>query len=202
MPIRIRTCLLLALAVLLGPQDAQAGQRPPARLAQTGGTVIAFDTTLGTIQVKLFVKEAPQTTAAILAQVRSGFYRGTVFHRVIPGFMIQGGGLDASLTEKTAGPAVPNEAHSGLKNRRGTVALARTMDPHSGRAQFYVNLVDNANLDHRDRSPAGWGYCVFGEVILGLDVVDAIARVPTATRGPHANVPVTDVVIRRAWVVR
>ena len=196
------TLRFICLALLLLPAPLHAGQRPPAVPLQTGGSVIAFETSLGTIQVKLFVKEAPRTTGAILALVRRGFYAGTLFHRVIPGFMIQGGGLDASLTTKIAGPAVPNEADHGLKNRRGTVALARAADPHSGSAQFFVNLVDSPNLDHRDRTDAGWGYCVFGEVILGMDVVDAIARVPTGTRSPHANVPVTDVVIKRAWVVR
>jgi cyclophilin family peptidyl-prolyl cis-trans isomerase len=196
------TAVLLVLACLSLPSPARAARGLPPSPRPVTGSVVAIETSLGTFHVELFTRDAPLTVAGFLRHVRRGHYAGTIFHRVVPRFVVQGGGYDARIVEKPAGPPVPNEAHPNLRNVRGTVALARLPDPHSGRAQFYVNLRDNPALDHRDRTNAGWGYCVFGKVVLGMDVVDAIAALPTGTRGGLGDVPLTDVVIRRAWVVR
>jgi cyclophilin family peptidyl-prolyl cis-trans isomerase len=159
---------------------------------------VALHTNLGTITVELDAERAPKTVANFLAYVAQGHYDGTVFHRVIPGFMIQGGGFDRALQLRPTNAPIPNEADNGLKNVRGTIAMARTQDPHSARAQFFINLVDNPHLDHRDRSAQGWGYAVFGRVVTGMEVVDAIANVPTTRVGPLRDVPVEPVVIERA----
>jgi peptidyl-prolyl cis-trans isomerase B (cyclophilin B) len=133
--------------------------------------------------------------------VRAGFYDGTIFHRVIPRFMIQGGGFDSQMTKKPTNPPIANEAVNGLRNTRGTIAMARTSDPHSATAQFFINTVDNRALDHRDSTLQGWGYAVFGRVVEGMDVVDAIEKLPTTTRQGNQDVPVEPVVIRKANVV-
>ncbi|BBD77470.1 peptidyl-prolyl cis-trans isomerase [Hydrogenophilus thermoluteolus] len=159
---------------------------------------VALHTNLGTITVELDAERAPKTVANFLAYLVKGHYDGTVFHRVIPGFMIQGGGFDRELQLRPTNTPIPNEADNGLKNVRGTIAMARTQDPHSARAQFFINLVDNPHLDHRDPSPQGWGYAVFGRVVAGMEVVDAIAKVPTTRVGPLRDVPVEPVVIERA----
>lgn len=155
---------------------------------------ILLETTSGDILIELFADKAPKTVANFLQYVDDGFYTNTIFHRVIPGFMIQGGGLGARMDEKTTRKPVPNEADNGLKNVRGTIAMARTRDPHSASAQFFINLVDNDFLDFSAPTPDGWGYCVFGQVTDGMDVVDKIAKVKTATVGIHENVP-TDMVL-------
>ena len=162
---------------------------------------VQLDTSHGTIVVELDSAKAPKTVENFLGYVRSGFYDGTVFHRVIPGFMIQGGGFTAEMQQKKTGAPITNEAANGLDNRRGTIAMARTGDPHSATAQFFVNLVDNDPLDHRDKSLRGWGYAVFGEVVEGMDVVDRIAGVATGNSGGHQNVPRQPVVLERATVV-
>ena len=182
------------------PPEATAGAVMPDPRPTPDGAVLALETTMGTIQIGLYAGKAPRSSRSTLAYARSGFYNGTIFHRVIPGFMIQGGGLDPKMVEKQAGAPVRNEARNGLSNTRGTVALARTNDPHSATSQFFINLRDNAALDFgiaRD----GWGYTVFGEVLSGMDVVDAIAAVPTSRSGPHENVPVKPVVITRVRIV-
>ena len=138
---------------------------------------VLLETSSGDILVELFPEQAPKTVANFLQYVDDGFYTNTIFHRVIPGFMIQGGGLSARMDEKPTREPVPNEADNGLKNARGTLAMARTRDPHSATAQFFINLVDNEFLDHTAPSTDGWGYCVFGKVTEGLDVVDKIAKV-------------------------
>jgi peptidyl-prolyl cis-trans isomerase B (cyclophilin B) len=185
--------LLFAAAVLAGDSGAAA---PAAKAPR-----VALDTTKGRIVLELDAAHAPKTVENFLAYVRAGHYDGTIFHRVIPGFMIQGGGFTADMAQKPTRPPVGNEADNGLKNQRGTVAMARTSDPHSATAQFFVNTVDNSFLDFRSKDPQGWGYTVFGKVVEGLDVVEAIAKVQTTSKGAYQDVPVEPVVIRKAAVV-
>lgn len=156
---------------------------------------VRMTTSLGVIELELDAKHAPQTVANFLTYVDSGFYNGTIFHRVIPGFMIQGGGMVPGMKEKRTEKKLNNEADNGLKNVTGTIAMARTPDPHSASAQFFINTHDNASLDHRDKSMQGWGYAVFGKVTKGMDVVKKIEAVQTGNAGMHQNVPAKDVVI-------
>src|SRR5690606_13594372 len=142
------------------------------------------------------------TTANFLAYVDRGFYDGTIFHRVIPGFMIQGGGFAPGMKQKQTGAPIVNEADNGLKNTTGTIAMARTAEPHSASAQFFINTADNHFLDHRSKTIEGWGYAVFGRVVRGMDVVRRIEAAPTRTIGPFENVPVRDVVIEKVERVR
>ena len=153
----------------------------------------------GTIVVELFADKAPKTVENFLAYVESGHFAGTVFHRVINGFMIQGGGFDASMNQKPTRASIPNEAKNGLRNEPGTLAMARTSDPHSASAQFFINLVNNAFLDYPGRD--GWGYAVFGKVTSGMEVVQEIAKVPTRNVAGHQNVPVQPVTIESMNVV-
>jgi peptidyl-prolyl cis-trans isomerase B (cyclophilin B) len=162
---------------------------------------VAFDTTAGEIVVELDASKAPETVENFLTYVRDGFYDGTVFHRVIPDFMVQGGGFTAEMQQKPTRSPVKNEATNGLANRRGTLAMARTNNPHSATAQFFINLEDNAFLDQAAARPGDFGYTVFGRVVSGMDAVDTIAGVATANRGGHQNVPIEPVVIRSARVV-
>lgn len=157
---------------------------------------VVLETDLGDIRIELFPEEAPISTENFLAYVDGDFYEGLIFHRVIPGFMIQAGGHEPDLTEReaTAGQ-IRNESDNGLLNLRGTVTMARMPPPHSARSQFFINLVDNAGLDH-GASPGSWGYAVFGRVVEGMDVVDQIANVPTGTVGSFQDVPIESVVIR------
>lgn len=154
--------------------------------------MLRFETTHGSFDVELFEKEAPETVANFLRYVDEAFFDGTIFHRVIPGFMIQGGGMLPGLEQKQTHPPVRNEAANGLENLRGTLAMARTNDIHSATAQFFVNLVDNDFLNH---GPGNYGYAVFGRVTAGMEVVDEIAGVETGRRRGHADVPVEDVVV-------
>lgn len=160
---------------------------------------LELQTSMGRIVVELDAEKAPKSSANFLQYARDGFYNGTVFHRVIPGFMIQGGGFDASMNKKSTREPIENEAKNGLKNRRGTIAMARTMDPHSATAQFFINHNDNLPLDYPSRD--GWGYAVFGKVTEGMDVVDKIAKVPTANVGMHGDVPRTPVVIQNVKII-
>lgn len=160
--------------------------------------IVTIETTQGTMKVELYPEVAPNTVNNFIYLVKRGFYDGTIFHRVIPGFMIQGGGLGARMDEKDTREPVQNEADNGLKNERGTLAMARTRDPHSATAQFFINLVDNDFLDHSQPTLDGWGYCVFGKVTEGMDVVDKIAKVKTKSMGMHENVPVDMVLITGA----
>lgn len=150
-------------------------------------------TSLGTISIELYQDKAPKSVENFLQYAKDGFYNGTVFHRVIPGFMIQGGGFTPDMKQKDARAPIQNEARNGLKNQTGTLAMARTGDPHSASAQFFINLKDNSFLDYPSRD--GWGYAVFGKVTQGFDIVQKIAMVPTGNAGPHQNVPNTPVVI-------
>ena len=160
--------------------------------------VVLLETTTGDILVELYPDKAPETVANFLKYVDDGFYNNTIFHRVIPGFMIQGGGLTARMQQKDTSAPIKNEADNGLKNDRGTIAMARTMDPHSATAQFFINLVDNDFLNFQAPSGNGWGYCVFGRVTEGMDVVDKIAKVKTTTVGMYQDVPSDLVVITGA----
>jgi peptidyl-prolyl cis-trans isomerase B (cyclophilin B) len=189
---------LLTVLVMMGlmvPLTAAVAQDagPPPR--------VALDTSKGTIVIELAPAAAQLTTSKFLDSVRAGYYDGTVFHRVVPGFMIQGGGYDADLTLKPTDKALVNEADNGLLNVRGAVAMARKADPHSATTQFFVNLVDNPYLNHQSKSDAGWGYAVFGRVVEGMEVVDAIAGVETGTVAGMQNVPLEPVVVERATVV-
>ncbi|WP_424212069.1 peptidylprolyl isomerase [Streptomyces sp. BI20] len=159
---------------------------------------VRLTTNHGALVLDLDEAAAPRTVGNFLGYVDAGHYEGSVFHRVIPGFMIQGGGFTADLRQKPVGPPVPNEADNGLRNLRYAVAMARTSDPHSATAQFFVNTVDNPALDHSAPTPAGWGYAVFGSVVEGRGTVDAIAGVATGRAGGHADVPKEAVVIERA----
>lgn len=162
--------------------------------------MITLHTNFGDIKVKLFTKEAPETSANFLQYAKDGFYEGVIFHRVISNFMIQGGGFEAGMNEKTTRASIKNEANNGLSNKRGTLAMARTQDPHSASAQFFINVVDNDFLDFSSESIQGWGYCVFAEVVEGMDVVDKIKEVKTGRYGMHADVPVEDVIINSVTV--
>ena len=161
---------------------------------------ILMDTSLGTITLELDEERAPETVRNFAEYARSGHYDGTIFHRVIDGFMIQGGGFTKDMNQKTTRAPIRNEAANGLKNKRGTIAMARTSLVDSATSQFFINLVDNAFLDFRSPTPQGFGYAVFGAVTDGMDVVDAIAKVKTGFRGPHQNVPDEPVVIKKVTV--
>ena len=162
---------------------------------------VLLKTNQGEITLTLDAAKAPKTVANFLEYVKSGHYDGTIFHRVIDNFMIQGGGMTAGLKEKSSGAQIENEANNGLKNDRGTVAMARTSDPHSATAQFFINVNDNDFLNHTSPSAQGWGYAVFGKVTDGLDVVDTIRKVKTGNSGFHQDVPKEDVVIEKASVL-
>lgn len=166
--------------------------------AATATTLVDIQTNRGTIQVALNEDKAPQTVANFLNYVDEGFYDGTIFHRIIAGFMIQGGGFTEDFQKKSTAAAIKNEADNGLNNSRGTIAMARTSDPDSATAQFFINHGDNSNLDHRSQTRNGWGYAVFGEVTQGMDVVDQIAALPTGSGGPfRSDVPNQAVVIEK-----
>ncbi len=163
--------------------------------------MVNLHTPLGVISIELDHASAPATTANFLQYARDGFYEGTLFHRVIPNFMIQGGGLEPGMTQKSTRSPIRNEADNGLQNRVGTIAMARTSEPHSATAQFFINVKDNDFLDHRGPTSQGWGYCVFGRVVEGMDVVNAIAKVPTTTRRGHQDVPVDDMTITKVEII-
>ncbi len=162
---------------------------------------VKINTSLGEIVVELDAERAPKTVENFLGYVNEGFYDGTIFHRVINDFMIQGGGFEPGLNKKTARSPVENEANNGLNNLFGTLAMARTSDPHSASAQFFINVEDNPSLDHTAPTDQGWGYCVFGAVTEGQDVINNIAEVPTGKQGGMQDVPVDDVVIEKVEVV-
>jgi peptidyl-prolyl cis-trans isomerase B (cyclophilin B) len=186
--------LLLALSALhLGTGSSQ--------MNASDTTTVQMQTSLGTITLELYADKAPVTVENFLGYVRDGFYDGTVFHRVIPGFMIQGGGFNPDMTEKPTRPSIQNEANNGLKNDTGTIAMARTPNPHSASSQFFINLKDNGFLNFTAETQQGWGYAVFGKVTDGMDVVDAIAAVPTGHHGPHQDVPEEPVIIDKVTVL-
>jgi len=181
----------LALTLIAGAPALGARSNP----------VVKLETSKGDIVIELDQAKAPKTVANFLGYVKDGFYDGTIFHRVIDGFMIQGGGFTPDMQTKPTKNPIENEADNGLANAKYTVAMARTMDPHSATAQFFINVADNAFLNHTGKDPQGWGYAVFGKVIKGQEVVDQIKGVETANKGMHQDVPVTPVVIEKAVVV-
>ena len=178
---------------IVGSAAAQGGPKP-----DTTSPRVALDTSKGRIVLELYPDKAPKTVANFLQYVKSGHYNGVVFHRVIDGFMIQTGGFTADMTQKPTKPPVQNEADNLLSNDRGTIAMARTSDPNSASAQFFINTVNNASLNHRGKTPQGWGYTVFGKVVEGMDVVDQISKVRTGVKSGMQDVPVEPVVIQKA----
>lgn len=184
-----------AVAFLLSTTAPVPTQSSPAPAAT--GPVVVMDTSMGAIRIALDKEKAPLSTANFLSYVRSGHYDGTIFHRVMPGFMAQGGGFDAQMKQKPVKAPIKNESGNRRSNRRGTLAMARTDDPDSATAQFFINVVDNTRLDSAGGAP---GYAVFGEVLEGMDVVDRIVAVQTTSRGMHGNLPVTPVLIKTARV--
>jgi peptidyl-prolyl cis-trans isomerase B (cyclophilin B) len=191
----MRFSIILGLIAFALVATANADEKTPSNPR------VALETSMGKVVLELFADKAPVTVANFLAYVKSGFYDGTVFHRVIPDFMIQGGGFTAGMKKKPANPPIVNEADSGLRNERGTIAMARTSDPHSATCQFFINTKDNAFLNHRGKNSKGWGYAAFGKVLEGMEVVDAVSKVPTGTRGPFRDVPVEPVVIQKAGII-
>jgi peptidyl-prolyl cis-trans isomerase A (cyclophilin A) len=193
--------LQLALALVLGqaspaaPPALEAASKPGAARPVVALEVVQGRTPLGTIRIALEPEKAPISVGNFLKYVRAGFYDGTIFHRVIPGFMIQGGGFTVELEEKPTQGPIKNEARNGLRNSRGTIAMARTSDPDSADSQFFINVRDNHRLDF---GIGGAGYAVFGEVVEGMELVDRIVMTPTTSRGPHQSVPEVAVVVRSA----
>jgi cyclophilin family peptidyl-prolyl cis-trans isomerase len=183
--------LLSVMALLALASPATAADKNP---------VVTMETSMGTIKIELDSQKAPLTVANFLVYVNDKFYDGTIFHRVIPNFMIQGGGFDEGMQQKPTKPPIKNEAGNGLENRRGTIAMARTGVVDSATAQFFINVKDNDFLNHRDDSPQGFGYAVFGKVVEGMDVVDKIKGVKTGSKGGHQDVPLEPVIIKSVRV--
>ena len=167
----------------------------------TASPSVVFETSAGNFTIKLNAEEAPLTVANFLQYVESGFYRGTIFHRVIGNFMIQGGGFTVDMTKKATRTPTINEADNGLKNTIGTIAMARTNAPHSATSQFFINVENNTSLDHRAKNSRGWGYAVFGEVTEGLSVIEAIKTVPVAPRAGHQHMPLEAIIIQRIYLL-
>ena len=200
----LTTLLLGAALVTTGCGAKEAGKQKASTqpaAGQKANPKVMIETSMGNITIELLARDAPVSVKNFLDYVNAGFYNGTVFHRVIPGFMIQGGGMLPDMTEKSTGKPIMNEANNGLKNLRGTLAMARTGDPHSATSQFFINVADNAFLDHRSESFEGWGYTVFGKVIGGMEVADAIAAVPRGNLGMHEDVPQTPVIMKRVSLI-
>jgi cyclophilin family peptidyl-prolyl cis-trans isomerase len=171
-------------------------------MAAAANPRVEMETSKGKFVIELFPEKAPETVKNFLNYVDANFYDGTIFHRVIPNFMIQGGGFTSDMKKKSAGTPIKNEADNGLKNERGTIAMARTGDPHSATAQFFINTVNNDSLNHTSKTQQGWGYVVFGKVIKGMDVVDAISSAKTVTRGGYRDIPAETIEIRSARVLK
>lgn len=182
--------ILLAVSILTVMAGTSMGQENPVSNPQ-----VVMETSKGEIVLELYPDKAPLTVKNFLNYIDAGFYSGTIFHRVIPGFMLQGGGFSRDMQKKPTMTPVKNEAFNGLKNDRGTIAMARTQDPHSASSQFFINTVDNAFLNYKSQTTSGWGYAVFGKVIKGMQVVDAISKVETGNQGRFRDVPKTAVEI-------
>ena len=182
----------LLLASFSLSAQAEGGAQPPK---------VKLETSLGDIVIELNRDKAPETVANFINYVESGFYDGTIFHRVIANFMIQGGGFTEGFEQKKTGVPIRNEANNGLANNRGSIAMARTGDPHSATAQFFINVTDNSFLNFRGEVANDWGYAVFGQVVEGMEVVDTIRAVATTMRGPHQDVPAENVVIQKAMML-
>ena len=190
---KLALCLVGIFAMSAGPASADPAAKP-------ANPRVLFSTTKGNMVIELFPDKAPISVANFLQYVKDGFFKGTIFHRVIPGFVIQGGGLMPNMNRKPTRAPIKNEAGNGLKNLRGTLSMARTSVVDSATSQFFVNLADNESLDHKDNSDQGYGYAVFGKVVEGMNVVDAIAALPTGTKAGNQDVPKTEVVVRDAKV--
>lgn len=177
-----------------------------AKQTPTGGNMsnpqIKFETSKGDFTAELYADKAPKTVANFVSYVEAGFYDGTIYHRVIPGFMIQGGGMNPDMSEKPNNAPIENEADNGLANEIGTLAMARTNDPHSATSQFFINVSNNTFLNHTSPTPQGWGYAVFGKVTDGMDVVKAIESVKTGNHGPHSDVPLEPVIMNKVTVIK
>lgn len=189
--------LFLSFWLALSVSAAHAVSSPKGK-----NSMVKFHTNLGDFVIQLDAEKAPVTVKNFLDYVNAGFYNGTIFHRVIDGFMVQGGGFEPGMKQKTTNAQIKNEADNGLKNDIYTVAMARTNDPHSATAQFFVNVKNNSFLNHSAPSGQGWGYCVFGKVVEGTDVIDAIKKVKTGNSGFHQDVPKEDVLVIKAEVVQ
>lgn len=163
--------------------------------------VVRMTTSMGDIDIEVYSTSAPATAENFLQYVSEGFYDGLVFHRVIPNFVIQGGGFEPGMTQRANRSPIKNEADNGLKNAIGTLSMARSNEPHSASSQFFINLNDNESLDHRGKNPSGWGYAVFGRVVAGMDVVSEIAVTETTTAGPFKDVPASDIIIEKAEIL-
>lgn len=185
--------LLLVGGTILSPLYSQTSGNNP---------MIKMSTTLGAIEIELYPKEAPVSVKNFIDYVESGHFDGLIFHRIIPGFMIQGGGFTEDMQPRTTSAPIKNEADNGLKNLAGTLSLARTSAPDSATSQFFINLVDNAFLDHTAKTQSGWGYAVFGKVTKGMDVVEKIGALPTTTVGPYGDVPIEAVIIKKAKKIK
>jgi peptidyl-prolyl cis-trans isomerase B (cyclophilin B) len=193
--------LIMALGLVLALALPGLAQSESSGAAQTGKILVKLETSKGDIVLELNKDKAPQSVANFLSYVKKGHYDGTVFHRVINGFMIQGGGFDVNMKERPAGRPIKNEADNGLKNSLYSVAMARTSDPHSATAQFFINVKSNRALDHSGKTDAGWGYAVFGDVVDGKRVVDEIKGVRTGSVGMFDDVPLQPVVIKKATII-
>lgn len=195
---RTLLALLMLAALPLAAQEPEQSTEPTQETQATENPTVILHTNFGAITVELFEQQAPKSTANFLRYARDGHYDGTIFHRVISNFMIQGGGFDTEFHQKPTHEPIENEADNGLENKRGTLAMARTGDPHSATAQFFINVVDNDFLDHRGKmSGQTWGYAVFGRVTDGMDVVDKIRSVETTSKNMHRDVPAEPVIIER-----
>jgi peptidyl-prolyl cis-trans isomerase B (cyclophilin B) len=191
----------MMLAMVIGMLPAAGYCAEDKSTTEGAGMVnITLETNMGDIKLELDAENAPVTVENFLEYARAGHYDNTVFHRVISGFMIQGGGFDTSMNQKSANAPIKNEADNGLKNLSGTIAMARTSDPHSATAQFFINVSDNAFLDYKSPTPQGWGYAVFGRVTDGMDVVRSIEKVQTGNKAGHQDVPLTDVIITKVLI--
>lgn len=190
--------VLLAAALFSSDGASAAGKAPEEAKAPAANPKVTLETSLGTIVLELDRKKAPVSVENFLGYVRSGHFDGTIFHRVIPDFMIQGGGFDAQMSQKKVGAPIQNEAKNGLRNEKGTVAMARTNDPNSATAQFFINTKKNSFLDYPGQD--GYGYAVFGKVVSGMDVVEKIEKVRTGNKGPFQNVPLEPVLIVKATI--
>lgn len=193
---------------LMGCTNTTATQTPSTNITTNSKDtqmsdmpVVQLNTSMGEIVIELNAEKAPKTVENFVSYVKSGHYDGTIFHRVIPDFMIQGGGMDADMNEKSTNAPIENEADNGLKNEEGTIAMARTQDPHSATSQFFINVKNNAFLNHSGKNMQGWGYTVFGKVTSGMDVIEKMRSVPTGRFGMHADVPKEPVVINSATII-
>ncbi len=184
----MKIAFISVLSVVAAVTPVAAGDNPK----------VILETTKGSITIELYPEKAPDTVKNFLSYVDAGFYNGTIFHRVIPKFMIQGGGFTSDMQQKPTRPPIKIESDNGLKNERGTIAMARTQDPNSATAQFFINSVDNTFLNFTAKTAQGWGYAVFGKVVQGMEVVDEISKVKTETKGMHRDVPAEPIVITTA----